>query len=344
MYQHLLVPLDDSMLSTVNTREAVRLAAAWRARITFFHATEDYGATQDGALLRSVAPEKFADAAVGDTYGLLQKARASAAAAGVRCDLKSSVSDRPAQAIVEAAAHHGCDLIVMASHGGRGLGNWLRRSHTEQVLRHAPVPVLVTRVESSEPLSARERALSVILDEHRSIASVIRGMRDLAAEAVAHGSALDRRNLEGMLAYVREFPLRLHHPKEELHLHPKLRLRHPASELLLQEIELQHGQEYRLVEQIGELLLAMRQDGSGTALVADMAALLERLAGTVWTHLRTEEDRVLPLASEHLLDEDWAEMAEAFEANQDPNFGQLSAADFRRMFVRIANLLASTGH
>ena len=335
MYAHLLVPLDDSILSTVNTREAVRLAAAWRARITFFHATEDYAATGDGALLRSVAPATFADAAAGDTHGLLQKARASAAAGGVQCDMKSCISDRPAEAIVKAAADGACDLIVMASHGGRGLAGWLRRSHTEQVLRHAGVPVLVTRVESSEPLSPRERALSVILDEHRSIACVIRGMRDLAAEATGGRTALDRRNLEAMLAYVREFPLRQHHPKEERHLHPKLRLRHPACESLLQEIEEQHVQEHRLVEHAGKLLLVTGGSDS------EMAVLIDHLARAVWTHLRLEEDRVLPLASQYLLDEDWTEIADAFEANNDPGFGNLSADDFKRMFVRIANLLAS---
>ena len=136
-----------------------------------------------GALLRSAAPQDFSQVAIGETHALLQKARASAAAAGVPCEMAAKVCDRPAQAIVETAGASGCDLIVMASHGLRGLPGWLRKSHTEQVLRQSPVPLLVTRVESSHPLSDRERALAVILDEHRSIACVIRGMQELVSES-----------------------------------------------------------------------------------------------------------------------------------------------------------------
>ena len=104
LFRHLLVPVDESRLSADNVNEAVRLAAAWQARITFFHATPDYAATQDGALLRSAAPKDFAQVAIGETHALLQKARASAAAAGVPCEMVSKVCDRPAQAIVERQA------------------------------------------------------------------------------------------------------------------------------------------------------------------------------------------------------------------------------------------------
>src|SRR6187431_2154603 len=121
VFRHLLVPVDESTLSADNVNEAVRLAAAWQGRITFFHATPDYAATQDGALLRSAAPRDFVQIAIGETHALLQKARASAAAAGVPCEMVSKVCDRPAQAIIEASGALGCDLIVVASHGLRGL-------------------------------------------------------------------------------------------------------------------------------------------------------------------------------------------------------------------------------
>ena len=83
------------------------------------------------------------------------------------------------------------------------------------------------------PLSDRERALAVILDEHRSIACVIRGMQELVRESRERKVALDLLSLEGMLTYMREFPLGLHHPKEEQYLHRMLRERHPGCETLL---------------------------------------------------------------------------------------------------------------
>lgn len=51
----------------------------------------------------------------------------------------------PAEAIVDAAKSEGCSLIVMASHGRRGLGRLLLGSQTAEVLAHSPVPVLVVR-------------------------------------------------------------------------------------------------------------------------------------------------------------------------------------------------------
>ena len=342
LYRHLLVPVDESTLSADNVNEAVRLAAAWQARITFFYATPDYAATQDGALLRSAAPQDFSQVAIGETHALLQKARASAAAAGVPCEMASKVCDRPAQAIVETAGASGCDLIVMASHGLRGLPSWLRKSHTEQVLRQSPVPLLVTRVESTQPLSDRERALAVILDEHRSIACVIRGMQELVRESRESKVPLDLLSLKGMLTYMRDFPLALHHPKEEKYLHRLLRERHPGCETLLLELEQQHEREHQLVATASARLLEA-QSGAAAA-QAELGTLVDTIADAVWRHLRLEEDKLLPIAEAHLHDGDWTEMAAAFEANDDPGFGALPATEFRRLFTRIANLMAAPRH
>jgi nucleotide-binding universal stress UspA family protein len=55
------------------------------------------------------------------------------------------INDLPHEAIIEAAAHHGCDLIFMASHGRRGLSGLLLGSQTQRVLIRSPLPVLVFR-------------------------------------------------------------------------------------------------------------------------------------------------------------------------------------------------------
>jgi nucleotide-binding universal stress UspA family protein len=68
-----------------------------------------------------------------------------AAGAGVTCACTSATSDVPYEAIIDAAAANGCDLIFMASHGRRGLSGLLLGSETQKVLTHSKVPVLVYR-------------------------------------------------------------------------------------------------------------------------------------------------------------------------------------------------------
>src|SRR5262249_17998480 len=156
----------------------------------FFHANPDWSATGEGALMMVVSPALFSEVAAGEANAVLMKATAAAKAAGVPCAGMAGISDRPADAIVRAARDRGCDLIVMASHGpATGWSSWLHDSQTERVLRHAPVPLLVTRVEAERPISDRDRALDIIGDEHRSIAVVVCAMRDIATEldASRHG-------------------------------------------------------------------------------------------------------------------------------------------------------------
>lgn len=148
MYRHLLVPIDGTSVSAANVLVAVDLARSLKARITFFHATPDWDATGEGALMRVLEPQVHAEGVLGDTNALLTKAVACAGAAAVPAQGASRVCDRPAEAIIEAAETQGCDLIVMASRGSHGgaLTGWLHTSQTEGVLRRAPVALLVTRV------------------------------------------------------------------------------------------------------------------------------------------------------------------------------------------------------
>ena len=65
--------------------------------------------------------------------------------AGVPCGTTSVTSDHPYEAIIHAAQESNCDLIVMASHGRRGVQAFLLGSETLKVLTHSRIPVLVTR-------------------------------------------------------------------------------------------------------------------------------------------------------------------------------------------------------
>ncbi|NML17859.1 universal stress protein [Azohydromonas caseinilytica] len=333
MYQHLLVPVDGSALSTLNIAQATQLAQRLGARITFFHARPDLGATGEGAQLRDFHPALFALEAQGDSDALLGKAQAEAAALGVPCATQARITERPAQAILEVAQELGCDLIVMASHGLRGMRTWRHGSHTEKVLRQAKMPVLVTRIERDEPLTAAERATAALLDEHRSMAVVVKGMLALVAEA-RQGGRLDVVTLRPMLQYLRDFPERLHHPKEERHLHARLLQRHPGAQTLLEELERQHEAEYEAVRRMTRLVDRCAA-GAPEALPA-LQDTVQTFATALWAHMTQEEGPLLALARQHLLEPDWQEIADAFAANDDPGLGRYEAEDLKKLFARIA--------
>src|SRR6478735_7766098 len=111
MYKHLLVPLDDTPLSTAHVTSAIELAKAMGARITFFHANPDWSSSGEGALVMVVNPALFAKVAPGETNTVLMKATAAAQAAGVACAAVARTSDHPGDAIVRAAQDLGCDLV-----------------------------------------------------------------------------------------------------------------------------------------------------------------------------------------------------------------------------------------
>lgn len=147
MFKHILVPTDGSPLSSDAVRRAVGFARESGARVTFFFAKPDYPVAfyGEGALIDPTTPEKFADMADRQAADVLEACARIAQEAGVDCATLSSVSDAPYEAIIDAAAACGCDLIFMASHGRRGLSGLLLGSETQKVLTHSKVPVLVYR-------------------------------------------------------------------------------------------------------------------------------------------------------------------------------------------------------
>jgi nucleotide-binding universal stress UspA family protein len=147
MFKHLLVPTDGSDLSDGTVRRAISFAKDAGAKITFFYAQPDfpmpiYG---EGALIDPTTPEQFARASALEAEEILSRAKAAAAAEGVIAATDTTVNEVPYEAIIDAAARHGCDLIFMASHGRRGLASLLLGSETHKVLTHSTVPVLVYR-------------------------------------------------------------------------------------------------------------------------------------------------------------------------------------------------------
>ena len=106
----------------------------------------DYGSGHAWGWIPSQAEVDRFDAACKEGAGkVLDEARAMAAQVGISAELLHIPNAHPATAIIETAKSSGCDLIVMASHGRRGLKKLLLGSQTSEVLADGSVPVLVVR-------------------------------------------------------------------------------------------------------------------------------------------------------------------------------------------------------
>jgi nucleotide-binding universal stress UspA family protein len=149
MFKHILAPHDGSPLSDRTLARAVELARTLGARLTVFNATAEapYPVTNFGEEGRYDPERARRFTAEADAHGraIVAPAAEQARAAGVAVDIVLKTSDNPHLAIIETAEERGCDLIVMASHGRRGINALLLGSETNKVLTHCRIPVLVCR-------------------------------------------------------------------------------------------------------------------------------------------------------------------------------------------------------
>jgi len=147
MYSKILVPTDGSQLSDRALREAGQLARSLGATVTLFYAAPAYRMpmpTFEGAMVENViTPQRYRRTMRAHSRRLLDAAARKTGGTVTRrvCEF----SDQPYDAIITAAKKNRCDLIVMASHGWRGLKGLVLGSETHKVLTHSRVPVLVVR-------------------------------------------------------------------------------------------------------------------------------------------------------------------------------------------------------
>ena len=144
MYKHILIATDGSELAGRAVTTGLTLAKALKARVTAVTATEPWSAMVTGEPALVFPIEQYEKAAAENAARILSGVSTAAKGSGVECETVH-VNDFPAEGIVETAKVKGCDLIVMASHGRRGLSKLLLGSQTTRVLTLSTVPVLVCR-------------------------------------------------------------------------------------------------------------------------------------------------------------------------------------------------------
>jgi nucleotide-binding universal stress UspA family protein len=142
LFKKILVPIDGSDTSDKAMRMALDMAREALGTVRFVHVMEDdryWISDEFSADLRSYGEKNAQE--------LLQKAMDAARGMGVNA--QSQVLDKPGQRLGESVANEaadwGADLVVLGTHGRRGLGRMLLGSGAEQVIRLSPVPVLVVR-------------------------------------------------------------------------------------------------------------------------------------------------------------------------------------------------------
>lgn len=148
MYQHILLPTDGSTLSAKAVKQCIRLAKSIGAKITAVNVTPEFRIMMDegfATLNVALTKNRFEEETAKHSKKLLDGVKADARAAGVDCDCVSMAGGVPYEAIIKLAKKAKCDLIMMASHGRKGLSSILLGSETAKVLTHSTIPVLVVR-------------------------------------------------------------------------------------------------------------------------------------------------------------------------------------------------------
>ena len=148
MYKHILVPTDGSRLSQKAIKTAARLAKATGARVTGVYVIPSYTPAMYGEGVMygpQVSPKRYMEMAEREAKKALAVVEVETQTCGVAGGSTMLTANNPWEGIIRAAKAKKCDLVVMASHGRRGLAGLVLGSETTKVLTHSTIPVLVCR-------------------------------------------------------------------------------------------------------------------------------------------------------------------------------------------------------
>lgn len=172
----------------------------------------------------------------------------------------------------------------------------------------------------------------MLLEEHRNLARVLKTLEAIAARLDRQPRRGDVDRLYDICQYVRVFPDRVHHPKEDHFIFGPLERAAPEQAELLQRIQAQHAQCTQMTEAL--YALVQRYD-RGEAQADAVRALVKDYLGFQFEHMQLEEQQVLPLAEARLDPDTWSDARRAFARDHDPLFGDHVEAGFAALRDRI---------
>ena len=179
------------------------------------------------------------------------------------------------------------------------------------------------------------KAIQKIHDEHRSLAAVLHGLKQLARDLESATERPSFAALRAMVRYIDEFPEKLHHPKEDRYLFPPLVARVPAIQATVDALRAEHKDGARLVRELERSLMFFEDRWPLGA--AEFLFAVDAYAEFHWKHMRKEEEEILPLAEKNFSPGDWEAVERAFDVNRDPIAG-IKERDFQELFSRIVTL------
>lgn len=152
MYQRILVPLDGSTTAERGLQEAISLASGHECRLLMLHVLDDYPLFSE--VTSAASYQEMLKGMRHHGLDVLAHARDIAEGAGLHTEtlLREVTGKRVADVIVDQIQQHHCDLVVMGTHGRRGMARLTMGSDAEEVVRNSPVPVLLVREQT--PASA----------------------------------------------------------------------------------------------------------------------------------------------------------------------------------------------
>ncbi len=145
MFKHILLPTDGSDLSLRAVKLGIELARTCGARVYALHVVAPYHTISYMAEMLAATEITYTRDATVRAQQYVAEVQSMAETAGVACSTDYVFDDRPHEAIIRAAGEQHCDLVVMASHGWRGVTRLLLGSEVHKVLLESEIPVLVCR-------------------------------------------------------------------------------------------------------------------------------------------------------------------------------------------------------
>jgi nucleotide-binding universal stress UspA family protein len=145
MYKHLLIAIDGSELAQTALQHGIALAKSLDATVTIVTVSEPWHAYAPGETAMPFPVKEYQESIAKWAIDILAKAKAVANDVGVNATTTHIKEDYPADGILGLADKLNCDLIVMASHGRRGLSRLMLGSQANLVVTHSKRPVLICR-------------------------------------------------------------------------------------------------------------------------------------------------------------------------------------------------------
>lgn len=145
MYKNILIPSDGSELAMKAVTHGIALAKSEGARVTALTVTAPFHVFATDPEILTDTPASYAEHTKAAADKTLATIATAAKAFDVPCDAVRVEHEHPYRSIIDTAKAHKCDLIVMASHGRRGVSAIVLGSETVKVLTHSTIPVLVYR-------------------------------------------------------------------------------------------------------------------------------------------------------------------------------------------------------